>query len=108
MFDAEKLLAAFERPTYVSTTGQRTVGRPLSHPQYQQVMADLQAAGDDTGKTEAIVRQALLDMGLPAEEIIALPDPLYWQAIRDFFRCCRGEPVSPPASASAPAALPTS
>lgn len=100
-FDAETLLAAFEKPVYISKTGKRTIGKPLSHPQYQKMLADLRVAGDDEAKAEPVLKQALTDMGLPADEILVLPEPLYWKALRDFFRCCRGEP-SVPANPSTP------
>jgi len=112
MFDAHKLLAAFEKPTYVTRAGKTVVGVPLSHVQYEKVIADLRAAGDDRATAEALVGAALTDMGLPAEEILGLPDPLYWAAIADFFRCCRGEsngappaPSSPGPAVTAPATL---
>ncbi len=111
MFDARKLLAAFEKPTYVTEAGQTIVGRPLSHPQFQQFLKDLERAGADDAAVDAVVQQALLDMQLPAEEILALPDPLYAAAITDFFRCCRGLPPPSPATpppAPASTAAPTS
>jgi len=99
VLDAKQLLAAFENPTFIDPDGEKTVGRPLSHVQYQQVLRDLRAAGTDVQKTEDVLREALTNMGLPAEKILQLPDPLYWKAIEDFFRCCRGEPPTPAAAA---------
>jgi hypothetical protein len=104
MFDAHKLLAAFERPTYVTRAGETVTGVPLSHVQYERALADLRAVGEDRAAAEQIVKQALCDMQLPADEILALPDPLYWGAIADFFRCCRGEPAAPSTPSPAPAA----
>jgi hypothetical protein len=100
MIDAKALLAAFEKPTYVTLAGETKVGRPLSHVQYRQVLRDLDDAGTDEAKTEAVLRRTLTDMELPADEILQLPDPLYWAAIKDFFRCCRGEQL--PATEPAP------
>lgn len=102
MIDAKALLEAFELPTFVDVDGAKTVGRPLSHVQYQRTLKELRAAGSDEEQTRVVLTAALEQMGLPAEKILALPDPLYWAAIKDFFRCCRGEPLSPAAVPSIP------
>ena len=91
MFDAKAQLAALEKPTFVSESGTVTAGRPLSHPQYRKLVVDLEAAGTDEQQTEDVLREALTTMQLPVDEIIALPEPLFWKAMQDFFRCCRGE-----------------
>lgn len=91
MFDTRSMLAALERPRFIDAEGVETIGVPLSHVQYYQVLADLKAAGSDEKKADEVMRGALTIMQLPAEAILALPDPLYVAAVRDFFRCCRGE-----------------
>jgi hypothetical protein len=103
MLDARTLLEAFEYPIYIDRAGKKITGVPLSHVQYERVLVDLHAAGEDRAATDAVLKQALTDMKLPADEILALPDPIFWAAIKDFFRCCRGEKLE----TVSPAATPT-
>lgn len=102
MFDAKAFLAAMERPTFVDEGGHQSVGRPLSHPQYHALIEALGVAQtpDETAKA---FRDALVQMELPADVIMALPLPAFTAATTDFFRCCRGEsPSTPPAPSPTP------
>jgi hypothetical protein len=92
VFDAKTMLAAFERPTFIDAEGEKYVGIPLSHPQYQACLKALDEAGTDQEKSDAALKAALELMQLPADKILALPDGLFWGAMRDFFRCCRAGP----------------
>jgi hypothetical protein len=103
MFDAKAFLAAWEPPTFVDLDGNKHVGRLWSHKEFLEWLDVFRKWDAGTLEDpEGALRKLIESLGLPAEPVLALPEPALQAALADFF--ARQKPAA--LSALTPAAPP--
>ena len=101
-FDAKALAAALEPPVFIDLEGQEHRGLVLSHAQMTGFLDLFQgwAEGVKRDELDEGVRKLCDACQLPADKIVALPEPLYQKWLADFFGYLKGlrDPETPPTS----------